>query len=78
MAEKMTSHNNKWWLAMVSLLDEVAAAYTYHHKMEAKHIDNNKKWLIHNDAKAQCENLENQIKEILSRHGLILPEEQEK
>lgn len=68
------NNDNKWQAAVGELIEQINSAYTYHHKMESKHVGNTSKWLLHSDAKAQCENLTNQIEEILQKHGLSLEE----
>lgn len=63
---------NPWKQVVRDLLNQIFTDYTYHAKMEFKHLNNGQKWLEHSDAKARCENLVDKIQDLLTKHGLEL------
>lgn len=59
-----------WELVVKDLVDQIERWYEYHYKKSERLINNHEKWLSHNDAAAQCENLLATIRTLCERHGV--------
>ena len=59
-----------WELVVKDLVDQIERGYKYHYKQSQRLINNHEKWLSHDNAAAQCENLLETISNLCERHGV--------